>query len=52
MYGEYPNGGIIEAKSHDMEFLDKESPSIGDMWKNIGLYELQDNTIPSAGEGD
>lgn len=42
MYGEYPNGDIIEIESHNIEFIEKEFPSIGEVKKNLGLCKLQE----------
>lgn len=46
MYGEHPNGGKTKTESHDVKFLEKEFSSIGEMRKDVTLYEL----LSSIGE--
>lgn len=40
IYSEHPDRGMIEIESCNVEFV-KEFSSIGEVKKNIGLYELQ-----------
>jgi len=40
MYGEHPNGGLIEVDSCNVEFLEDEFSSIGEIKQDIALYEL------------
>lgn len=49
MYGEHPNGGMTEVDSRNVNFLEDEFPSIGEIKKDLELYELQQ---PSLGEGE
>jgi len=41
MYGEHPNGGMTKIKSRNVDFLENEFPSIGEIKKDLELYELQ-----------
>ena len=40
MYGEYPNGGIMEIDSRNVDFLEHEFSIVGEI-KDLTLYELQ-----------
>ena len=40
MYGEHLNGGMIEIESRNVDFLKNEFPSIGEIKKDLELYEL------------
>uniref|UniRef100_A0A2N9GTW9 CCHC-type domain-containing protein n=1 Tax=Fagus sylvatica TaxID=28930 RepID=A0A2N9GTW9_FAGSY len=53
MYGEHPNGGMTEIKSHDIDFIKTDFPSIGNANKDLDLYELKEDegTLPSWSEG-
>jgi hypothetical protein len=53
MYGEYPNGGMIEIESCDIDFIETDFPSIGDANRDLDLYELEEDegTLPSSSEG-
>jgi len=51
MFGEYPNGGITEIDSRNVDFLKDEFPSIGEIKQVLQLYELQLDHEPSLGEG-
>ncbi|KAL0316519.1 UNVERIFIED_CONTAM: Retrovirus-related Pol polyprotein from transposon TNT 1-94 [Sesamum radiatum] len=42
MYGEYPNKGMTEIESHDVDFLEEDFPSISEVKGNFELYELRD----------
>jgi len=52
MYGEHPNGGMIEINSHNINFLEDEFPTIGEVRKDVELFELQQNIQPSFSEGE
>ena len=52
MYGEHPNGGMTEIDSHNVDFLEDEFPTIGEVKKDVELIELQQNIPPSFGEGE
>ena len=41
MYEKYPNSGMTEIDSHNVDFLEDELPSIREIKKNLKLYELQ-----------
>ncbi|KAL0311684.1 UNVERIFIED_CONTAM: hypothetical protein Scaly_2917200 [Sesamum calycinum] len=42
MYGEYPNKGMTEIESRDVDFLEEDFPSISEVKGNLELYELRD----------
>ena len=52
MYGEHPNGGMIKIDSRNVDFLEDEFPTIGEVKKDVKLFELQQNIQPSFGEGE
>ena len=52
MYGEHPNGGVTEVDSHNVEFLEDEFPSIGEIKQDKALYELPPNDQLSLSEGE
>ena len=41
MYGEHPNGGMMEAKSRNVDFLKDEFLSISEIKQDMELCELQ-----------
>ena len=43
MYGEYPNGGMTEIDSRNVDFFKDEFPTIGEVKKYVELFELQQN---------
>jgi len=49
MFGEHPNGGMKEVNFRNVDFLEDEFPSIGEVKKDLPLYELQQDV--SLGEG-
>ena len=51
MYGEHPNGGMIEIDSRNVDFLKIEFPTIGEVKKDVKLFELQQNIQPSFSGG-
>ena len=52
MYGEHPNGGMTEIDSRNVDFLEDEFPTIGEVMEDIELFELQQDIQPSFGEGE
>ena len=51
MFGEHPNGSMMERDSHNVEFLEDEFPSVGEIKKDLKLFELQQDDILSLDEG-
>jgi len=52
MYGEHHNGGMIEVDSHNVDFLEGEFLSIGQIKMDLALYELPLDNQQSLGEGE
>lgn len=54
MYGEHPDGGMTEIESRDVNFLEEDFPTIGEVKGDLKLYELQDSEVgaPILGEGE
>ena len=52
MYEDQPNGGITKINSHNVDFHEDELPTIGEVKKDVELFELQQNIRPSFGEGE
>ena len=52
LYGEHPNGGMTEVDSRNVEFLQDEFPSNGEINQDTTLYELPPNDRPSLSEGE
>ena len=50
MYGEHSNDGMEEVDSRNVDFLEDEFPSIGEVKKDSQLYELQQDLSLSEGE--
>ncbi|KAL8487996.1 hypothetical protein ACS0TY_023861 [Phlomoides rotata] len=54
MYGKHSDRGMIKIDSRNVNLLEEEFPTIGEVKRNIELYELQDlednARIPSMGE--
>ena len=42
MFGEHPDGGKTEVDSHDVDFIENDFPSIGDVNESLDLYELEE----------
>jgi len=40
MYGEHPNGGMIDIDSCNVDFLEDEFSTIGEIKKDVELFEL------------
>ena len=51
MYGEHPNGCMTEIDSRNIDFLENEFPTIGEVKKDVELFELQQDIQPSFSEG-
>ena len=53
MFGEHPNGGKAEVDSCDVDFIENDFPSIGDVNESLDLYELEElSGVPlSSSEG-
>ena len=53
IFGERPNEGKAEMYSHDVDFIENDFPSIGDVNESLDLYELEElSGIPiSSSEG-
>ncbi|XP_021912491.1 uncharacterized protein LOC110826200 [Carica papaya] len=52
LFGEHPNGGMTEIDSCNVDFLEDEFPSIGEIKENLKLYELQEDMQLSIVEGE
>ena len=50
MYGEHSNGGMKEVDSRNVDFLEDEFPSLGEVKKDTQFYELQHDLTLSEGE--
>ena len=53
MFGERPDGGKAEVDSHNVDFIENDFPSIGDVNESLDLYELEElSSVPlSSSEG-
>ena len=53
MFGEHRNGGKTEVDSRDVDFIENDFPSIGDVNEILDLYELEElSGVPlSSSEG-
>ena len=40
MYWEHPNGSMTEIESRNIDFLEDEFPSVGEIKQDLQLYEL------------
>ena len=52
MYGKHTNGGMTEIDSYNVDFLEDEFPTIGEVRKDVKLFELQQDIQPSFSEGE
>uniref|UniRef100_A0A2N9ER43 Integrase catalytic domain-containing protein n=1 Tax=Fagus sylvatica TaxID=28930 RepID=A0A2N9ER43_FAGSY len=43
MLGEHPDGGVTEIVSRDVEFMENDFPSRGDVGQSLELYEMRGN---------
>ena len=50
IYREHPNGGMKEVDSRNVDFLEDEFPSLGEVKKDSQLYELQQDLTLGEGE--
>ena len=50
MYGEHPNGGITGIDSCNVKFFEDEFSSIGEIKKDVKLYELLQDLQLCLGE--
>ena len=47
MFGEHPDGEKTELDSCDVDFIENDFPSIGDVNESLDLYELEElSTVP------
>ena len=49
MYGEHPEGGMVEIDSRDVNFLENEFPNVGELKENFELYELEESNTSEGG---
>ena len=42
IYGDHPDGGLTEIESCDIVFLKDDYPSIGEVKRDLELYELEE----------
>ena len=40
MLGEHPDGGVTEIMSRDVEFMENDFPSRGDVGQSLELYKM------------
>jgi len=52
MYGEHSNGGMTEIECRNVDFLENEFLSVGEIKKDLELYGLQQDLQPSLAEGE
>ena len=45
LIGEQPDRSVTELKSHDVDFIESEFPNIGEVEKNLTLYEMMDQEV-------
>ena len=45
LIGEQPDGSVTELESHDVDFIESEFPNIGEVEKNLTLYEMMDQEV-------
>jgi len=50
MYEEHPNGGMIGIDFRNVDFFKDEFPTIGEIKKDVELFELQQDIQPSFSE--
>ena len=51
MYDEHPNERLTEIKSCNIDFIENDFLSIGEVKKSLELYELQKEAIQSLNKG-
>jgi len=52
LYGEHSNDSMAEIDSCSLDFLEDEFPTIGEIKKDVQLFELQPDIQPSFGKGE
>jgi hypothetical protein len=54
MLGEHPNGGVTEIVSRDVEFMENDFLSRGDVGQSLELYEMVESwdDTPATNPGD
>uniref|UniRef100_A0A2N9FG52 Integrase catalytic domain-containing protein n=1 Tax=Fagus sylvatica TaxID=28930 RepID=A0A2N9FG52_FAGSY len=54
MLGEHPDGGVTEIVSRDVEFMENDFPSKGDVGQSLELYEMVESwdDTPATNPGD
>ena len=53
MFGEHPDGGKTEVDSRDVDFIENDFPSIGDVNESLDLYELEElSSVPLSTSED
>jgi hypothetical protein len=54
MLGEHPDGGVTEIVSRDVEFMENDFPSWGDVGQSLELYEMVESwdDTPAINLGD
>ena len=45
LIGEQPDGSMTELESRDVDFIESEFPNIGEVEKNLTLYEMMDQEV-------
>ena len=45
LIGEQLHGSVIELESRDVDFIESEFPNIGEVEKNLALYEMMDQEV-------
>ena len=45
LIGEQPDGSVTELESRDVDFIESEFPNIGEVEKNLTLYEMMDQEV-------
>ena len=45
LIGEQLDGSVTELESHDADFIESEFPNIGEVEKNLTLYEMMDQEV-------
>ena len=49
MYGKHPNGGMTETESRNVNFLEDEFPSIGEIKKDLNSRQVTEDGEPIGG---
>ena len=51
IYREHQNGGMTQINSHDVNFCEDDFLSVGEIKKDLEVYELQQDLQPSLNKG-